>query len=174
MINLGHCGEPCPVAMTTWQKDEDSQQVEDTPFGKGGNDGAHANIPAHLKPPAGFDYLTIVDVSGVHFRRINYCACPESKPFHMQLLYSSLFPCTIENPRTAFTFTVVDDFIQDNLECGTSASNYYSKIRRITSNISPHLVPVGVPQQIGCNFESFLSCRTVTGSYSGFLASGNS
>ena len=54
MINLGHCGEPCPVATTTWQKDEDSQQVEDTPFGEGGNDGAHANIPAHLKPPRRF------------------------------------------------------------------------------------------------------------------------
>ena len=82
------------------------------PFGEGGNDGAHANIPAHLKPPTGSDYLTIVDISRVHFCRINYCVWPESKPFHMQLLYSSLFPCTIENPWTAFTFAVLDNFIQ--------------------------------------------------------------
>ena len=74
MINLGHCRKLCPVAMTTWQKEEDSQQVEDMSFGKGGNDGAHANIPAHLKPPTGSDYLTIVDNSGVHFHRINYRA----------------------------------------------------------------------------------------------------
>ncbi|KAG1887748.1 hypothetical protein F4604DRAFT_1674916 [Suillus subluteus] len=42
---------------------------------------------------------------------------------------------------TAFTFAVLDDFLLDNLECGTSAMNYYSKLRQITSSVFPHLVP---------------------------------
>ncbi|KAG1718273.1 uncharacterized protein EDB91DRAFT_1090173 [Suillus paluster] len=41
----------------------------------------------------------------------------------------------------AFTFVVLDDFLLDNLECGTSAMNYYSKLRRVTSSVFPHLVP---------------------------------
>ncbi|KAI6029014.1 hypothetical protein EDC04DRAFT_2605643 [Pisolithus marmoratus] len=39
-------------------------------------------------------------------------------------------------------FTIFeDDFLQDNVECGTSAMNYYSKIQRMTSSMFPHLVP---------------------------------
>ncbi|KAL4078342.1 hypothetical protein V8B97DRAFT_2021446 [Scleroderma yunnanense] len=54
---------------------------------------------------------------------------------------AGLFPATTKQPRTAFTFHVLDDFIRDNVECGTSAMNYYSKLWRITSNGFPHLVP---------------------------------
>ncbi|KAI6140502.1 hypothetical protein BKA82DRAFT_4450509 [Pisolithus tinctorius] len=36
---------------------------------------------------------------------------------------------------------VLDDFVRDNLECGTSGMNYYSKLRRVTSGVFPHLVP---------------------------------
>jgi hypothetical protein len=41
-----------------------------------------------------------------------------------------------------FTFRVLNDFLIDNLECSTSAMNYYSKLRRMTSSMFPHLVPV--------------------------------
>ncbi|KAI6138394.1 hypothetical protein BKA82DRAFT_4366513 [Pisolithus tinctorius] len=58
-----------------------------------------------------------------------------------QLLRAKLFPSTFEKPSTAFTFAVLDDFLRDNLECGTSGMNYYSKLRRITSSVFPHLVP---------------------------------
>ncbi|KAG1717571.1 hypothetical protein EDB19DRAFT_1653013, partial [Suillus lakei] len=32
-------------------------------------------------------------------------------------------------------------FLLDNLECGTSAMNYYNKLRRMTTSVFPHLVP---------------------------------
>ncbi|KAF8431530.1 hypothetical protein L210DRAFT_3507864 [Boletus edulis BED1] len=98
-------------------------------------------IPPHLQPPSHSDYLTIVDVTGVHFITVNYCHCPGSLPVHQQLLRGRLFPATLQRLSTAFTFHVLDDFIRDNLECGTSGSNYFSKLRRITSNVFPHLVP---------------------------------
>ncbi|KAG1732333.1 hypothetical protein EDB19DRAFT_1896758 [Suillus lakei] len=59
----------------------------------------------------------------------------------MQLFQAGLFPASFTRPKTAFTFTVLDDFLLDNLECGTSAMNYYSKIRRLTSSIFPLMVP---------------------------------
>ncbi|KAF8548653.1 hypothetical protein OG21DRAFT_1479134 [Imleria badia] len=71
---------------------------------------------------------------------IRCCNCPGSLPEYEQLLRSNLFPVTLQKPRTAFTFKLLDDFIRDNLECGTSGSNYFSKLRRVTSNVFPHLV----------------------------------
>jgi hypothetical protein len=37
---------------------------------------------------------------------------------------------------------VLNDFLLDNLECSTSAMNYYSKLRWMTSSMFPHLVLV--------------------------------
>ncbi|KAG2154298.1 uncharacterized protein EDB93DRAFT_1102429 [Suillus bovinus] len=45
-------------------------------------------------------------------------------------------------PKTVFTFRVLNNFLLDNLECGTSAMNYSSKLQRMTSSMFPHLVPV--------------------------------
>jgi hypothetical protein len=83
-----------------------------------------------------------VDKSGVHSLSIWYCHCPGALNPAMQLFQAGLFPASFTRPKTAFTFSVLDDFLLDNLECGTSAMNYYSKIRRLTSSIFPLMVPV--------------------------------
>ncbi|KIK72435.1 hypothetical protein PAXRUDRAFT_73596, partial [Paxillus rubicundulus Ve08.2h10] len=92
--------------------------------------------------PQGGNHLTLVDMTDVHLLQVHYCVCPTSQQFHMQLLESGLLSATIDQPKTAFSFSVLNDFIRDNLECGTSASNYYNKLQRITSNVFPHLMPV--------------------------------
>ncbi|KAG8216172.1 hypothetical protein J3R82DRAFT_8191, partial [Butyriboletus roseoflavus] len=74
------------------------------------------------------DYLTVVDVTGIHFMTINYCTCSGSDLEYLQLLHFKLCPATLQMPWTVFTFTLLDDFIQDNLECGTLGMNYYSKL----------------------------------------------
>ncbi|KAG1821433.1 hypothetical protein EV424DRAFT_1346903 [Suillus variegatus] len=84
---------------------------------------------------------TIVDKSGVHSLSIWYCHCPGALNPDMQLFQAGLFPASFTRPKTAFTFSVLDDFLLDNLEYGTSAMNYYSKIRRLTSSIFPLMVP---------------------------------
>ncbi|KAG1882239.1 hypothetical protein F4604DRAFT_1921982 [Suillus subluteus] len=85
--------------------------------------------------------ITVVDKSGVHSLSICYCHCPSALSQDMQLFQAGLFPASFTRPKTAFTFAVLDDFLLDNLECGTSAMNYYSKIRRLTSSIFPLMVP---------------------------------
>jgi hypothetical protein len=53
-----------------------------------------------------------------------------------------LYPSTIKYPATAFTFSVLDNFHIDAVECKTSAYNFFNKIRRVTNNEFPDTVPV--------------------------------
>lgn len=141
-LDLGHDGSSCPAGGRGQQPnsaaDNGPVPMDDDEW----QDMEPMDHPPHLKPPSGSDYLTIVDVSGIHFVTVNFCTCPGSPPEYVQLLRCHLFPATLKTMRTAFTFRVLDDFIRDNLECGTSAMNYYSKLRRVTSNVFPHLIPV--------------------------------
>ncbi|KAG2091358.1 uncharacterized protein F5147DRAFT_748144 [Suillus discolor] len=59
----------------------------------------------------------------------------------IQMFRHGFFPASFNRPKTVFTFRVLNDFLLDSLECGTSAMNYYSKLRRMTSSMFPHLVP---------------------------------
>ncbi|KAG2072557.1 hypothetical protein BDR04DRAFT_1127676 [Suillus decipiens] len=84
---------------------------------------------------------TVVDTSGLHSLMIRFCWCTKALSPNMQLFETGLFPVYFTLPKTAFTFAMLDDFLLDNLECRTSAMNYYSKLRQITSSMFPHLVP---------------------------------
>ncbi|KAG1846470.1 hypothetical protein F4604DRAFT_1595029, partial [Suillus subluteus] len=85
--------------------------------------------------------ITAVHTSGVHTMLIRFCRCPDAETLDKQLFKMGLFPASFTCPKTAFTFALLDDFILDNLECGTSAMNYYSKLKCITSSVFLHLVP---------------------------------
>ena len=148
-IHLGHGGQLCLTGMPIWNDDDRPNEEYGDSLEEQIDGARNKNTPSHLKEPTGADYLTIVDMSRLHFCKVHYCTCPDSKPLHMQLIYSSLFPSTTESPKTAFTFTILDDFIQDNLEYRTSASNYDNKLCRIISSIFLHLVPVLIPQCYG-------------------------
>ncbi|KAG2139103.1 uncharacterized protein EDB93DRAFT_1242006 [Suillus bovinus] len=65
--------------------------------------------------------MVIIDKSRVHRLEVRCCDCPNAMSPDIQI--------------------VLDNFLLDNLECGTSAMNYYSKLRRMTSSMFPHLVP---------------------------------
>ncbi|KAG2054016.1 hypothetical protein BDR06DRAFT_982556 [Suillus hirtellus] len=80
----------------------------------------------------------MVDKSGVHSLIIRYCKCPNACTLDKQLFAIGMFPACFSQPKSAFTSSVLDGFLLNNLECGTSAMNYYSKLRRMTSSIFPH------------------------------------
>ncbi|KIM58327.1 hypothetical protein SCLCIDRAFT_97032, partial [Scleroderma citrinum Foug A] len=135
VVHLGHGGKPCLAGGYQDRGvpndfEEDWEDLEE-----------HAG-PPHLTAPKDRSCLTVVHTSGVHFCDVRYCNCPGSKDSHLQLACADLFPATTKQPRTTFTFQMLDEFIRDNVECGTSAMNFYSKLRRNTSNAFPHLVPV--------------------------------
>jgi CxC2 like cysteine cluster associated with KDZ transposases len=90
----------------------------------------------------GHPMMIIVDRSGVHHLGVHECTCLGAMPLDRQLLQIGIYPGSQRFPKTGFTFAVLDDFLIDNRECKTTALNYYSKLRRITSNAFPHKVPV--------------------------------
>jgi hypothetical protein len=109
---------------------EDRLQPEDLPFASGPKFQPKENT------------MVIVDKSGVHRLEVRCCDCPNAMSPDIQMFRHEFFPASFNRPKTMFTFSVLDDFLLDNLECGTSAMNYYSKLRRMTSSMFPHLVPV--------------------------------
>jgi hypothetical protein len=92
----------------------------------------------------------MVDSAGIFVHLVKWCRCngASKQDKHLQLLRHRLFPSTTFKPQTAFTFNVLDEFLIDSLECKTSASSFYSKLRRLTNNAFPDTLPV--------NFQIFL------------------
>ncbi|KAI5989479.1 hypothetical protein EDD15DRAFT_2364372 [Pisolithus albus] len=146
-LYLGHNGAPCPSASPGPEHGPSEGQRYKMDTRAGGMGMVEEEwedideVPLHLRPPANSKYLTIIDVTGVHFVRVQPCQCLDADSYHRQLFQAKLCASTFEKPSTAFTFAVLDDFLRENLECGTSGMNYYSKLRRVTSNVFPHLVP---------------------------------
>ena len=87
--------------------------------------------------------LVVVDVSGVHQLHVGWCQCDDAPGADIQLLRNCLFPASISNPSTAFTFKLLHYFHIDSVECKTSALSFFSKLRRLTNEFSPDSVPVG-------------------------------
>ncbi|KAI0737565.1 hypothetical protein C8Q80DRAFT_1276321 [Daedaleopsis nitida] len=86
--------------------------------------------------------IVVVDTSGVHELPFTFCNCSLSPPRDdLQLLELGYYPASKNRPRTVFTTRVLDDFLLTNQECHASARNYYNKLRRITNNALPHMVP---------------------------------
>jgi len=90
------------------------------------------------------DQITLVDSAGIFIHSVKWCRCnwSDDQEKHLQLLQHRLFPSTFSKPQTAFTFNVLDEFLIDSLECKTSASSFYSKLRRLTNNAFPDTLPV--------------------------------
>ncbi|KAG2050555.1 hypothetical protein BDR06DRAFT_983961 [Suillus hirtellus] len=85
--------------------------------------------------------LTIIHSTGVFTHNILWCHCPASPKQYLQLLKAGLFPASISQPQTAFTFNVLDNFLIDALKCKTSASSFFQKLRHLTNNAFPDSVP---------------------------------
>ena len=73
---------------------------------------------------------------------ILYCVCTNGLDNDEQLMNAGLFPSSYKQIETTFTFSVLDDFLTDNLECKTTAQQYFSKLQSITNRLFPNSVPV--------------------------------
>ncbi|KAN0138134.1 hypothetical protein V8E53_004023 [Lactarius tabidus] len=89
---------------------------------------------------SGNPILTVVNCMGVFMMEILFCACSDSESKDAQLLRMCLFPSTYKQIETAFSFSALDNFLVDNLECKTNAQQYFSKLQSITSTMFPDYV----------------------------------
>ncbi|KAG1906159.1 uncharacterized protein F5891DRAFT_1125607 [Suillus fuscotomentosus] len=137
VIWLGHNGNP-------WEEEANTTDMESSEDEDGGDPSSKRadDLPTGVPFVKGNSALTtIVDKSGMHTHLVKYCTCPNAAAADIQMFQMGLFPASFLESKTAFTFDVLNDFLLDNLECGTSAMNYYSKLRRMTTTVFPHLVP---------------------------------
>ena len=119
-----------------------------------GTDCSDTNASRTRTSDSGNPLLTIVDRNGIFNMEIVFCVCPDGGKEEVQLLQAGLFPATFKQIETAFTHAVLDDFLRDNLECKTTAQQYYSKLQMATSKMFPNTVPV--------RFGSLLICISNT------------
>ena len=146
-IHLGHHGQPCPNPA--------SQSQDDGVFS--GVQHSEAEIPdeTHFRDflynaePLGNTLngntvVTIVHTNGVHHLPVILCGCPGRQGKMLDdYLELGLFPASFETVRTVFTFAVLDDNLLSYLECHTTSSQYFQKLRRLTNPAFPHTVKVG-------------------------------
>ncbi|KAH9012129.1 hypothetical protein EDB85DRAFT_1877901 [Lactarius pseudohatsudake] len=150
---LGHDGKPCPLTeedapssgapLPPLHAPEYMEGISDTLFDLSGDmlDPSDGYTRRTRTAKSGNPLITIVNQTGVFDMDVLFCICPNAGANDEQLLQAGLFPSTFKRIETAFTFTVLDDFLADNLECKTTAQQYYSKLQSITNRMFPHHVP---------------------------------
>ena len=96
----------------------------------------------HLEEVMTERVVVIVHTTGVFQHHVRWCSCPGHAKEDIQLLRLRLFPASNLHPKTAFTFDVLDHFYVDAMECRTSGDSFFQKLRRLTNNAFPDVVPV--------------------------------
>lgn len=86
-------------------------------------------------------YIRIIHTNGIHHIGVVYCTCRGMDMTHSDLMAAGFVPTSFTRYRTFFTHAVLDDFRLSNLECKASAYQYFQKLRRQTSPMSPDTVP---------------------------------
>ncbi|KAI9430336.1 hypothetical protein H4582DRAFT_2063950 [Lactarius indigo] len=122
---------------------EDMHGISDTLYDFPGDvlDPSEGNTRRTRTAKSGNPLITIVNQTGVFDMDVLFCICPNAGADDEQLLQAGIFPSTFKQIETAFTFSVLDDFLADNLECKTTAQQYYSKLQSITNRMFPDHVP---------------------------------
>jgi hypothetical protein len=80
----------------------------------------------------------IVNTNGIHNARIIYCCCATASGEPFQLNSAGLFPATIDQPETTFTFAILDDFEVHALASKKSAYDHFIAFIHILPQKSSH------------------------------------
>jgi len=116
ILHLGHGGRPCPANIALATQAEVADDVEE-------------EILMEAWEPRDKRTLVIVDVSRIHQLMVSWCCCKGCPDYETQLFEHGLFPASTTRTSTAFTFSVLEYFHVDAVECKTSASNFSNKLR---------------------------------------------
>ena len=86
-------------------------------------------------------YVRVVHVNGIHHIGLIFCStCHSQEHTHCDLMAQCLLLTSFTRYKTVFTHAVLDDFQLENLECKTSAYQYFQKLCRHTSPMYPDSV----------------------------------
>lgn len=89
------------------------------------------------------DDFTIINIDQVHTLGLDYCGCGHSTLSQVQqLLERRLYPATVENPKTAATFRVLEMFELLQYESKVSPFELWKTLSRMTDNTGMFVVKV--------------------------------
>ncbi|KAH0826244.1 hypothetical protein J3R83DRAFT_5708 [Lanmaoa asiatica] len=80
------------------------------------------------------DDFTILDTNGIHSVALRFCGCEIADTPVQQLLRCRLFPVSTQQPRTAATFSLLEEFHLLSLESKLSTYQYYNSLARRIDN----------------------------------------
>lgn len=107
-----------------------------------GHYGAACPTPGELR-----NSFVVVHTNDINSVNIYFCSCSGSGSHsRIQLLRASWLPSSVDIPRSAFTFDVMDSFHLLTLQGKTSAYDYYLSISHKSDNI-------GTSNQKVCSFR---------------------
>lgn len=90
----------------------------------------------------GDDFL-VIDVDAVHTLSVNYCGCGATSNSQVQqLLERRWYPATVENPKTAASFRVLELFEILQYESKVSPFELWKALSRLTDNTGLAVVKV--------------------------------
>ena len=96
------------------------------------NNNVHRACTAKSRNPL----MMTVDYQGVFQMEVLFCRCLSRKMSKDEkVMRVGLFPATLKQTETLFTFFMLDNFLTDNLNCKTTAQQYYSKLQSMTSSM---------------------------------------
>ncbi|KAG6849956.1 hypothetical protein C0991_010898, partial [Blastosporella zonata] len=85
----------------------------------------------------GNQIIRLVHTNGVQYITLLSCSCSGTNNWVANLAHATLIPTSFHSPRTFFTTAILDDYRLTNLECKSSAYQYWQKICRVTSTTAP-------------------------------------
>jgi hypothetical protein len=137
----GEPQRPRTAEERTWFDPNDVEEGDDALW----EDIPSPSAPFGQSPPAKdeFDnpFVLIVDSSQLLSLPAVYCGCENAAADDLQFLDLQFFPASFKTIKTVFTFRCLDDFRLSNLECKTSAYQYFQRLRRLTNPAFPYSVP---------------------------------
>ncbi|TEB24072.1 hypothetical protein FA13DRAFT_1797607 [Coprinellus micaceus] len=140
-IYLGHDGKPCPNPAST--ACDELLGTSDKEWADLCRDGFAYNAapPGNTKTFNGGTMVTVVHTNGVHHLPVVRCGC-EGREREMvnDFLKLGLWPASFERVETVFSVDVLKDSLLSFLECHTTASQYFSRLRRCTNYAFPETV----------------------------------
>ncbi|KAJ3833393.1 hypothetical protein F5878DRAFT_699884 [Lentinula raphanica] len=83
--------------------------------------------------------FTVTHSNGVHGTCLSFCNCGQGSRVQ-QLMRARLFPASLLEPETAFTFTVLREYDIHSLQAKIPAYDYLLSLRRLTDNVHTHRV----------------------------------
>ncbi|KZT50017.1 hypothetical protein CALCODRAFT_420375, partial [Calocera cornea HHB12733] len=97
----------------------------------------HNGNPCPSAPTDDNIAFTVLHSNGVHEVTLSFCRCASARERYLQLIDAKLFPATFENPKTAITFTMLEEYSLDTRCSKKSAFDRAAMAIRQTNEVVP-------------------------------------